>query len=1199
MKTIIPFVVFLSFLVNHAFSQVKFRVKKLNADNLVTLIIFFLFSMNIPLFSQSCLPEGIIFTKQSQIDSFQINYPGCTEIEGFVDITGNDISNLKGLEVLTYIGGNVCIEKINTLLSLTGLHNITAIGGGLNIYEVPRLLNLKGLNKLSSIGGALTLNIPDDPTDLSGLGNLNTVGDSVLIRTRSLKNLTGLNNLTSIGGTLRIEDCYSLTNLSALANLNYIGGDFWAEDNVVMVNLTGLNNLTSIGRDLYIEDYDRMVNLTGLNNVTSIGGKIYIEGNNGLTSLTGLENIDAGSINELCIFINTILSKCEVQSICEYLVSPNGKIVIYDNAPGCNSVEEIKEACESSCLPEGITFSSQAQIDNFKTSYPDCTDIGGDVEIVSSNGNSISDLSGLNNITSIGGFLKIEGNEELTSLTGLDNVTYIGSDLSLIMNNSLTNLVGLDNLTSIGGDLSISGNENLSSLTGLINVAYIGEDLLIEYNRYLVNLTGLNNLTYVGENLWIKNNDALTSLTGLDNIDASYINNISIQNNSSLTYCEVLSMCNFIGFSSGNVDIYDNASGCNNLEEIANVCGVSVSDNIGMLRKESEIKDLRIQQTRVFIFGLGAIILIIIVGTIIVIRQRKIRAQHTLELERVKSEKLKELDRLKSRFFANISHEFRTPLTLIKGPLEKALSLSENENQINELGIAKKYANKLQILINNLLTISKLESGKMLLHTSEIDIVKLVRSYLQSFESLAKQKYIALNFKSEEKEINANIDREKFEQVLNNLLSNAFKFTGEGGVVEVAVCSRQYAKNSIQSAVGKNEAVANCQLPTANSSGQCAEIKISDTGHGIAPEHINHVFDRFYQAGQEDNSYYEGTGIGLTLTKELIELHHGTIKVDSQSEKGSTFTILLPLGKDHLKPEEIVVEKPEKITAPVFLPAMPYDKEESTTVKDTATETNNNHSILLIVEDNSDMRSYIRGYFETEYKIIEAIDGADGYEKSTKHIPNIIISDVMMPKMDGVEFCKKVKADERTSHIPIILLTARASKESRMEGLETGADDFITKPFDGDELQVRVKNLIEQRRRLSIKLEKKIQKSQNSLVFDFEDSGITTMDEQFLQKVVEKVKEHHSDPEFNAKEFSLIFGLSVAQLNRKIKALTSQTTGEFIRTFRLIRAAELIKNKTATVAEIAYDVGFGSPSYFSECFRLHFGKLPSEFNEIN
>ncbi|MCD4731507.1 MAG: hypothetical protein K8R74_12960, partial [Bacteroidales bacterium] len=895
--------ILLFFLANLAYGQVKFRVKNLQSIRIAAIIILILFFNYVSVFSQSCLPEGIIFIKQSQIDSFQINYPNCTKIEGFVDITGDDISNLKGLEVLTYIGGNVCIEKINTLLSLTGLHNITAIGGGLNIYEVPRLLNLKGLNKLSSIGGALTLNIPDDPTDLSGLGNLNTVGDSVLIRTRSLKNLTGLNNLTSIGGTLRIEDCYSLTNLSALANLNYIGGDFWAEDNVVMVNLTGLNNLTSIGRDLYIEDYDRMVNLTGLNNVTSIGGKIYIEGNNLLTSLTGLENIDAGSINELCIFINTILSKCEVQSICEYLVSPNGKIVIYDNAPGCNSVEEIKEACESSCLPEGITFSTQAQIDNFKYNYPDCTNIEGDVKIGSSNGNSISDLSGLNNITSIGGFLKIEGNEELTSLTGLDNVTYIGSDLSLIMNNSLTNLVGLDNLTSIGGDLSISGNENLSSLTGLINVAYIGEDLLIEYNRYLVNLTGLNNLTYVGENLWIKNNDALTTLSGLDNIDASYINNISIQNNSSLTYCEVLSMCNFIGFSSGNVDIYDNASGCNNLEEIANVCGVSVSDNIGMLRKESEIKDLRIQQTRAFIIGLVALILIIIIGTMIVIRQRKIRAQYTLELERVKSEKLKELDRLKSRFFANISHEFRTPLTLIKGPLEKALSLSENENQINELGIAKKYANKLQILINNLLTISKLESGKMLLHTSEIDIVKLVRSYLQSFESLAKQKNIALNFKSEEKEINANIDREKFEQVLNNLLSNAFKFTGEGGVVEIAVYSRQYAKSTKEA----SPEIANCQLPTANSEGQCAEIKISDTGRGIAPEHIIYVFDRFYQAGQENNSYFEGTGIGLALTKELVELHHGKIEVESEPGKGSTFTILLPLGKEHLKPEEIVV----------------------------------------------------------------------------------------------------------------------------------------------------------------------------------------------------------------------------------------------------------------------------------------------------
>ncbi len=374
-------------------------------------------------------------------------------------------------------------------------------------------------------------------------------------------------------------------------------------------------------------------------------------------------------------------------------------------------------------------------------------------------------------------------------------------------------------------------------------------------------------------------------------------------------------------------------------------------------------------------------------------------------------------------------------------------------------------------------------------------------------------------------------------------------------------------------------------------------ISISDTGSGISQEHINHIFDRFYQAGQENNSYYEGTGIGLALTMELVELHYGSIKVESELGKGTTFKILIPLGKEHLKPEEFV-ENHESIDIGVDKGLSQISQLEIHEASNQRPATSNqrpaNQPILLIVEDNADMRSYIRGYFENEYSIIEAVDGADGYEKSTEHIPDIIISDVMMPLMDGVEFCKKVKTDERTSHIPVILLTARASKESRIEGLETGADDFITKPFDGDELQVRVKNLIEQRKRLSLRMEQEIQKSQNFMSLNFKDSSITSMDEQFLKKLMQNINDHYSDPEFSASVLSLKIGLSRVQLHRKIKALIGQTTGDLIRSFRLTRAAELIKKKSATVAEIAYDVGFNSPSYFTQCFKLYFGKPPTE-----
>jgi signal transduction histidine kinase/DNA-binding response OmpR family regulator len=613
---------------------------------------------------------------------------------------------------------------------------------------------------------------------------------------------------------------------------------------------------------------------------------------------------------------------------------------------------------------------------------------------------------------------------------------------------------------------------------------------------------------------------------------------------------------------------------------------------MALLAMDNELKELTIKQSRTYLFALAGFILILVLVALLFFRQRKIRAEHKifvreqkllhdLELKNVESEKLKELDHLKSRFFANISHEFRTPLTLILGPLEKLLSKSEDKNDKKELGIAKKYAGKLQILINNLLTISKLESGKMKLLASEMDVVRLVGSYIQSFESLAKQKNIELQFTSENEGIKAFLDREKFEQVLNNLLSNAFKFTGEGGMIEVGITPLPPSRGDIQ--------------PTLDSSQSGVEIKISDTGRGISAEHIDHIFDRFYQAGQEDNNYFEGTGIGLALTKELIELHHGIIKVDSEFGKGSIFTILLPLGKDHLKPEEIVVEKPEKITSPAFSPELYDRQEESADVIESPIETKNNQPILLIVEDNADMRSYIREYFENEFLVIEAIDGADGYEKSTEHIPDIIISDVMMPNMDGVEFCRKIRTDERTSHIPVVLLTARASKESRIEGLETGADDFITKPFDGDELQVRVKNLIDQRKRLSAVLEKKIQKSYATAKLDFEDCGITSMDDKFLQKAKEVVDKNLSNSDYTIEDFASAMALSRSQLHRKLRALINNSGSEFINTIRMNYAIELLQKKAGTISEIAYDSGFNNPTYFSQLFRQKFGMSPSEY----
>jgi len=606
--------------------------------------------------------------------------------------------------------------------------------------------------------------------------------------------------------------------------------------------------------------------------------------------------------------------------------------------------------------------------------------------------------------------------------------------------------------------------------------------------------------------------------------------------------------------------------------------------HISMLEKDNEVKDLRIQQTRIYLFVMVGLVLIIGLLVLLFIRQRKIKAQiieqqlqHDLEFEKVESEKLKELDHLKSKFFANISHEFRTPLTLIMGPLEKLLSQTRNDQDIIELNTANKYAGKLQKLINNLLTISKLESGKMQLHASETNIVKLIRTYMQAFESLAKQKNIELKFSSENSNLKAFIDREKFEQVLNNLLSNAFKFTGDGGRIEVEVDSKLLSENNRQE----------------------VEIKVTDTGHGIPHKHIDHIFDRFYQVEHKDNSYYEGTGIGLALTKELVELHHGMIKVESIPDKGSTFTILLPLGIEHLKPEEIEDKKPEKIITPVVSPVIPDIQDENTVVAKDTVESNNRLPILLIVEDNTDMRVYIREYFENDYHIIEAVDGLDGYEKSTEQIPDIIISDVMMPEMDGNKFCKKVKTDERTSHIPVILLTARASSEYKIEGLETGADDYISKPFDPKELQVRVKNLIEQRQKLREKFVADFWKGDQSPTIQIPSSDLNPMDKKFLQKAMDTVNRHLSNPEFDVNLFSRELALSRQQMHRKFRAVVDQSATEFIRIIRLKKAAELLSKKSSTVTEICYDVGFNTPYYFTKTFKEHYGLTPSEYAAKN
>jgi DNA-binding response OmpR family regulator len=389
------------------------------------------------------------------------------------------------------------------------------------------------------------------------------------------------------------------------------------------------------------------------------------------------------------------------------------------------------------------------------------------------------------------------------------------------------------------------------------------------------------------------------------------------------------------------------------------------------------------------------------------------------------------------------------------------------------------------------------------------------------------------------------------------------------------------------------ENIANCQLPIANLPEQCIAITISDTGCGIPPDKLPHIFDRFYQA---DDSYTEGTGIGLALTKELVELHGGAITVESVVNQGSVFRVFLPVGKEFLRGErrkERGERRDKGIEQEEMIGVLTRNAERET--RNTERETRNAEPLVLIVEDNADLRLYLRGILGKEYQILEAGSGRQGLAKALEHVPDLVLTDVMMPEMDGYELCRKLKTDERTSHIPVILLTARASRESRMEGLETGADDFVTKPFDAEELLVRVKNLIDQRKRLAERYRRDFE-----LLQPARNGEVLSMDEKFLTKSKAVVDKNLSDPEFGVEEFASAMALSRSQLSRKLNALMGQSVTEFIRTIRLNHALGLLKQKAGTISEIAYDSGFNNLTYFSISFKRQFGLSPTEYmNQVS
>ncbi|MEM7371383.1 MAG: tetratricopeptide repeat protein [Bacteroidota bacterium] len=580
---------------------------------------------------------------------------------------------------------------------------------------------------------------------------------------------------------------------------------------------------------------------------------------------------------------------------------------------------------------------------------------------------------------------------------------------------------------------------------------------------------------------------------------------------------------------------------------------------------QSELATAEQKALRNQIMGIAAIVLLLSLGGFIWYRYRqriRIKEQKMAleqerarkEQERKEAEKLRELDAMKTRFFTNISHEFRTPLTLILGQNEQLQSAIDDQRLQNRLDMVGRNGHRLLDLVNQVLDVAKIEAGGMELERSRLDAIPFLKHMLYSFESMAEEKEIDLIFESNLQDLDTAFDHKKIERVIFNLLSNAMKFTPAGGSVRMQV--QEKAK----------------QL----------HIAITDSGVGIKANQLPYIFDRFYQADSSDNQPQPGTGIGLSLVKELVELHGGNISVDSELNQGTTFRIALPIP-ENLSDYEAAV--PENHLNPEALPNKTIANTENTPYQDKKTE----H--ILLIEDNPDVRAFVKEQIRSfGYQVSEASDGQEGLEKAQEIIPDLIISDIMMPRLDGYGVAKGLKEDQRTSHIPVVLLTSKASDESKIAGLELGIDDYLLKPFNARELEIRIRNLIEQRKRLRERF------SSATIIRPNEVSAVS-MDQSFLKKVLESIESNLSDEQFSVEVLGKQVGLSVNHLNRKLSALIDQTAGKLIRSMRLQRAADLIKQEAASISEIAYDTGFSSPAHFTRSFKQQFGMSPTAYQK--
>ncbi|MGF7229891.1 hybrid sensor histidine kinase/response regulator transcription factor, partial [Arachidicoccus sp.] len=572
----------------------------------------------------------------------------------------------------------------------------------------------------------------------------------------------------------------------------------------------------------------------------------------------------------------------------------------------------------------------------------------------------------------------------------------------------------------------------------------------------------------------------------------------------------------------------------------------------------SAVKELKVMiEPPFWRTNVAYIIYLLIAGGIFFLIRRisleRIHMRYELAHQRKEAERIHSLEQLKTKFFTNVSHEFRTPLSLVIAPLDKIINQTTDEEQRGQLSLVQRNAKRLLNLVNQLLDFRKMEVQEIKLHLSIGDIIVFCKEISLSFLDIAEKKKIQFCYASNVDSLEIYFDKDKIEKILFNLLSNAFKYTHNNGRVSIELNYKPLENSETEGTFS---------------------IKVQDDGIGIPGDKLERVFERFFQTDVPESMVNQGTGIGLAITKEFVKLHNGTISVKSELEKGTCFTVLLPAKKVFEAPVRVVVN-----------PIMLNDLEEPDLKMDPKASKKKK---ILIVEDNDDLRFYLKDNLKEQYHIEEAVNGIEGWTKIKIGNPDLVVSDIMMPLMDGIELVKKIKTETLTAHIPVILLTAIGSEEKELEGLKAGANDFVTKPFTFEILASRIRNLMAQQKLLQRRFQKQIEVNPSEIT-------ITPVDEKFLKQALEVVEKHLDDPDFSVEEFSQAMFMNRVTLYRKILSLTGRPPVEFIRLIRLKRAAQLLKKSGMSIAEIAYEVGFNNPKIFSKCFKEEFKVTPTQY----